>query len=80
MQGKFRGVITKANAFKPFALSVSLESAAGRVVNADKALSIIGSVLTIALVTVLVTKPNTAKVVKAAGDSFTGLVRTAMGN
>jgi len=28
----------QANAFKPFALSVSLENAAGRVVNADKAL------------------------------------------
>ena len=48
--------------------------------NADKAFSVLSSIVTVALVTVLVTKPNTAQVINALGGSFSGVVRTAMGD
>lgn len=47
--------------------------------NADKALSLFGGILTIGLVTVIVTKPNTSKVITAVGTSFSSVMRTAMG-
>lgn len=38
---------------------------------------IIGGILTIALVAVFLTKPNTAKDVNAAGSQFTGALKQA---
>ncbi len=46
----------------------------------DKFLNIMASIVTLATVTVLVTKPNTAQVINAMGASFSGSIRTAMGN
>lgn len=47
--------------------------------NADKALSIGSAIVTVALVTVIVSNPNSAKVIRAVGDSFSGALRAAMG-
>jgi hypothetical protein len=49
-------------------------------VNGDKIFSVLSSIVTVGLVTVLVTKPNTATVIKALGNAFSGSLRTAMGN
>lgn len=38
---------------------------------------IIGGILTIALVAVILTKPNTASVINAAGKQFTGAIAEA---
>ena len=47
--------------------------------NADKALSIGASIVTLAMITVIVSHPQSAQVIRAVGDSFSGAVRTAMG-
>lgn len=41
---------------------------------------LLAGTLTLATVTVLVTKPNTANVVNALGSAWGSVVRTAMGN
>lgn len=41
---------------------------------------VLGGFLTIALVTTIVSNPNSASVAKAFGDSFTGALRAAQGN
>ncbi len=38
---------------------------------------VLGGLLTIALVATILTKPNFARDVKAAGDAFTGAIREA---
>lgn len=43
----------------------------------DNFFDIIGGLLTIALVAVILTKPNTAKDIQAAGSQFTGALRQA---
>ena len=48
--------------------------------NADKALSIGSAIVTVALVTTIVAHPNSAKVIKAIGQSFSGSLRAAMGH
>lgn len=48
--------------------------------NGDKVFSVLSSIVTVALVTVLVTKPNTSAVIGALGKAFSGSLRTAMGN
>ena len=48
--------------------------------NADKALSIGSSIVLVALVTTVVAHPNSAKVIKAIGQSFSGSLRAAMGH
>lgn len=48
--------------------------------NADKALSIGSAIVTVALVTTIVAHPNSAKVIKAVGSSFSSALRAAMGH
>ena len=48
--------------------------------NADKALSIGTAIVTVALVTTIVAHPNSAKVIKAVGQAFSGSLRAAMGH
>lgn len=43
----------------------------------DDFFDIIGGLLTIALVAVFLTKPNTASDINAAGSQFTGALKTA---
>lgn len=47
--------------------------------NADKALSIGASIVTLAMVTVVVSHPTSAKVITAVGSAFAGSIRAAMG-
>lgn len=47
--------------------------------NADKALSIGASIVTLAMVTVIVSHPQSAKVIGAVGNAFSGSIRAAMG-
>ena len=47
--------------------------------NADKALSIGSAIVTVALVTTIVSHPQSAQVIRAVGDSFSGALRAAMG-
>lgn len=47
--------------------------------NADKLLAIGGAVVTVALVTTIVSHPQSAKVITAVGSSFAGVLRAAMG-
>lgn len=47
--------------------------------NLNSITNIVSSILTIALVTVVLGSPNTAKVIRQAGATFTGALRTAMG-
>lgn len=48
--------------------------------NADKALSIGSAIVTVAMVTVIVSHPQSAKIIRAFGDAFAGSIRAAMGN
>jgi hypothetical protein len=48
-------------------------------VNADKAFNVIGSIVTVAMVTVVVSSPGTANVIRAFGEAFSGSLRAAMG-
>lgn len=47
--------------------------------NADKALSIGSAIVTVALVTVIVSHPQSAKVITSVGNAFSGALRAAMG-
>lgn len=47
--------------------------------NADKLLSIGSAIVTVALVTTIVSHPDSAKVIAAVGTAFTGSLRAAMG-
>ena len=49
----------------------------GRAVSAANIFDIFGGILTIALVATILTKPNTAADVKAAGSAFTGSLTAA---
>lgn len=42
-------------------------------------LDILGSIVTVALVTTIVSHPESSNVVKAFGDTFAGAIRAAMG-
>lgn len=46
--------------------------------NADSLFNIVGSILTIALVTVVLGSENTVAVIRQAGATFTNALRTAM--
>jgi len=48
-------------------------------VNFDRVMNIVGSIVMVGLVTVVVTSPNTAKIVSSAGNAFTNSLATAMG-
>lgn len=47
--------------------------------NADKLLSIGGAIVTVALVTTIVSHPQSSKVIAAVGNAFAGSLRAAMG-
>lgn len=47
--------------------------------NADKFFTILGSIIVLATVTVVLSAPNTSKVVGAGFSGFTGSLRAAMG-
>ncbi len=46
---------------------------------ADKALNILGAIVTVALVTTIVARPNSIGVIRAIGDFFTGAVKAGLG-
>jgi len=48
--------------------------------NADRIFNILASLLTIAMVTVILGSPNTATIIRQAGRTFTNALRTAMTN
>lgn len=48
--------------------------------NADRIANIFGGIITVALVTTIVSRPTTAGVIRAVGDSFSSSIRAAMGN
>lgn len=48
--------------------------------NADKIANIGAAIVTVALVTVVVSHPQSAKIIRAIGDAFSGSVRAAMGH
>lgn len=45
----------------------------------DKAFNVLGSIVTVALVTTIVSRPVSAQVIKAMGDAFAGSIRAALG-
>ena len=45
----------------------------------DKVANIASAIVTVALVTTIVARPNSAKVITAAGDAFAGSIRAALG-
>lgn len=45
----------------------------------DKVFNILGAIVTVALVTAVVSQPNSAAVIKSLGDSFTGAISAALG-
>lgn len=47
--------------------------------NADKAFNILGAIVTVALVTTIVSRPNSATVIRAFGEAFSGSIKSAMG-
>lgn len=48
--------------------------------NADGIVAILGAIVTVALVTTIVSHPESANVIRAFGDSFSGSLRAAQGN
>lgn len=46
--------------------------------NADRIFNIVASMLTIAMVTVVLGSPNTVAIIRQAGRTFTEALRTAM--
>jgi hypothetical protein len=45
----------------------------------DKAFSIAGAIVTVALVTTMVSRPNSVGVIRAVGSSFAGVINSAIG-
>lgn len=45
----------------------------------DRFANIAASIVTVALVTTVVSRPNSAKVIRAMGDAFAGSIRAAIG-
>lgn len=45
----------------------------------DRIANLLGSIVTVALVTVIVSAPRTAEVITALGNAFSSSLRTAMG-
>jgi hypothetical protein len=46
----------------------------------DKAFNVLGAIVTVAMVTTVVSRRNSARVIRAMGDSFAGSIRAALGN
>lgn len=47
--------------------------------NAEKLFNLLGAIVTVALVTTIVSRPNSATVIRSMGDAFSGSIRAAMG-
>jgi hypothetical protein len=47
--------------------------------NMDKILNIAGAIVTVALVTTIVARPNSVKVIREVGNAFTGAIGSALG-
>lgn len=45
----------------------------------DKVFNILGAIVTVALVTAIVSQPNSSSVIKNLGDAFAGSIRAALG-
>lgn len=47
--------------------------------NADRMFNVLGAIVTVALVTAVVSRPNSANVIRAMGNAFSGSIRAALG-
>jgi len=47
--------------------------------NLDKLFGVAAAIVTVALVTTVVMRPNSANVIRAMGDAFSGSLRAAIG-
>lgn len=47
--------------------------------NVEKIVSILGAIVTVALVTTIVSHPQSAAVIRSVGDSFSAAIRAAQG-
>lgn len=45
----------------------------------DKVFNVMGALVTVALVTTIVSRPNSAKVISAMGSAFAGSIKAATG-
>jgi hypothetical protein len=45
----------------------------------DKLFNVLGSIVTVALVTTIVSRPTSATVIRAMGNAFSGSIRAALG-
>jgi hypothetical protein len=45
----------------------------------DKIFNVAGAIVTVALVTTIVSRPNSATVIRSMGDAFAGSIRAALG-
>lgn len=47
--------------------------------NADKAINVLGAIVTVAMVTTIVSRSTSAQVIRAFGEAFSGSIRAALG-
>jgi len=47
--------------------------------NLDRILNIAGAIVTVALVTTIVARPNSVRVIREVGNAFTGAIGSALG-
>jgi hypothetical protein len=45
----------------------------------DKDFNVLGAIVTVALVTTVVSRPQSAQVIRAMGEAFSGSIRAALG-
>jgi hypothetical protein len=45
----------------------------------DRVFNVVGAIVTVALVTTIVSRPNSASVIKSMGDAFATSIRAALG-
>lgn len=46
----------------------------------EKLFNVLGLIVTVAMVTTIVSRPNSAKVITAMGDAFSGSIKAALAN
>lgn len=47
--------------------------------NGDRIANVLGAIVTVALVTTVVARPQSAQVIRALGEAFSGSIRAALG-
>lgn len=47
--------------------------------NGDRLFNVLGAIVTVALVTTIVSRPNSATVIRSLGEAFSGSIRAATG-